>query len=137
MIAGAVAQMLVTGGLAGVSIGRFGADYVKGGAAQYAVSDEGGADATVLGTASDPWYEARLQVRCRADDMIAAVEGLKTAFDLVRAAYGQTLVWTNPRGGTRSYQLIVVKTEMRPTWFPSPTPGEVATCNFKLRVRPA
>lgn len=140
MIAGAVAQMLVAGGLTAVSVGQFGSDYVRGDTAHYAVSDEGGGDHTVLGaTGTNAWYDDRLQIRARADDAIAAVEALQTAFALVQAQRGQTLVWTNPGAGaaTRNYQLIVVAPEQRPTWFPSPTPGEVATCNFRLRVKPA
>lgn len=134
MLAGALAQWLEAGGFAQVLTGGLG-DYSATRPTTYAVSVESGADATWLGDGGNPWYEARVQVRAQASNSIAAEEALWATMPRIRDARGATLSWDNPLGGVQQYEVSTVRAVTRPTWFPSPGEGEVATSNYRLRVR--
>lgn len=130
MLAGAVQQALKAAGLNPVSVGGFG-DYTAGPPA-WCVHVELGADATLEGDV----YGARLQLRTRAANAIAAENAGRRAFDLVRALDGTELAWVDPTGeADRRYQVSAIVALQRPTWFPTPEPGEETSCNFQLLVR--
>ena len=130
MLAGAIQQYLKAQGLAPVSVGGFG-DYTQAAAPAYAVHAEPGADAELEGGS----YEARLQLRTRAANAIAAEEAARDAFDLIRAADGQTLAWVDPVGDAdRQYLVEAIAAIQRPTWYPTPEPGEETSSNFRLFV---
>lgn len=137
MIAGAVQQQLQALGLNPVLLGQFG-DYVAANGPVWVLSAESGADDSFLADGGNPFYGVRLQARCRASNMVAAEEGLLRAFGFLVALRGQTLTWTPPvsvGGSTRSYRIEHREIVTRPTWFPTPEAGEVATSNLRLNVR--
>lgn len=137
MIAGAVQQHLQVLGLDPVLLGQFG-DYVAASGPVWVLSAESGADDSFLADEGNPFYGVRLQARCRASNMVAAEEGLWRAFYLVVALRGQTILWTPPvsiGGPTRNYRIERREIVTRPTWFPTPEAGEVATSNFRLNIR--
>jgi len=134
MIAGAVMLYLRAQGLSPVRLATLG-DYTAGAGAVWAVFDEAGGDVSRLDRSVE-WYAARLQVRARSDDMVRAVAACRQAYDLIRAARGMTLTWTDPiTAAVRQYQLMRVNPFTRPTWIPTRAPGEMATSNYDLRVR--
>lgn len=136
MIAGAVQQYLKAQGLAPVSVGGFG-DYTAAGAPAWAVQAESGADSTHQGDTD--LYPVRLQVRSRASHAIAAENAGRQAYPLVLALSDQTIAWDDPTdesgASDRQYQVSGVRAVQRPTWFPTPQPGEETSCNFVMNVR--
>lgn len=133
MIAGAVQQRLGAAGLSPVRIAEFG-DYVAGAGPVWAVYDEPGRDWGVLESTRP--YEVALQVRARDDDMLRALRACRRALVEVLALAGDLVSWTDPQTGTvEQYRVLGVRRINGPTWVPSPTPGEVATSNYRLQVR--
>lgn len=132
MLDGAVQQYLKANGLVPVHVAGFG-DYTTAGAPAYAVRVEAGADADHDGDM--PRYPVRLQLRTRAANMPDALKAAEAAFVLILALNGQTIDWVDPRDdATRSYEVSGVRAVQRPTWFPTPEPGEETSCNFVARV---
>lgn len=130
MLAGAIQQYLKAQGLSPVYVAGFG-DYTTVGVPAVAVHAEPGADAELDGGA----YEARVQLRTRAANQPAAEEMGRSAFDRLMAADGRVLTWTSPVGGpSRNYRLEAIRALQRPTWYPTPEPGEETSCNFRMLV---
>lgn len=131
MLSGAVQQWLKAQGLSPVHVGGFG-DYSRAGAAAWAVTALPGADVAI--GHPDP-YDARLQLRTRAADMVSAEEAARTAMGMIRGMGGQTLLWTSPvDASTRSYRIQGVRVVQRPQWFPTQEAGEETSANFDLFV---
>lgn len=129
MLAGAVQQYLKAQGLTPVYVAAFG-DYTA--TLAYAVRAESRTDVELNGGA----YEAGLQLRTRAANIIAAENAGGIAMNHLLNADGQTLFWDDPTGpaGDKSYLLEAISIVNRPTWFPTTEPGEETSANFSLFV---
>jgi hypothetical protein len=135
VIAGAVRQWLMAGGLTPVHISAM-PDYRVGAGVVFVVHDEPERDESSYSDAGRPWYLARVQIRCRADNHPAAWAGADAALKRLHAAVRQVLPWTPPPGvPARSYRIEHVETVTRPTYIPTPEPGYMATTNAYLHVR--
>lgn len=128
MIAAAIAGYLTAAGLSPVRVAVLG-DYKPGAGPVWAIYDEPGRDLPRLDLRGREIYEARLQIRARADNMMAAVAAVDQAYRLVRDADKQELI-----GGERKYRVVRTETINRPRWIPSPTAGELAVANIDLLV---
>lgn len=129
MLAGAIQQYLKAQGLLKVNVAQFG-DYAQDTA--YAVAAFPDTDAELTGGA----YNARVQLRVRAPNMIAAENAARIARTHILSADGDTLAWDDPTGpaGDRSYLLEAIQTRNRPTWYATPEAGEEVSANFSLLV---
>lgn len=130
MLAGAIQQWLKAQGMTRVLVGGFG-DYSETGTPAVAVHAEPDANVEMdSGT-----YSARLQLRTRAANAIAAENLGRTALDHVLAADGEALAFTDPTGEQdRTYRLEAIAIVNRPTWYPTPEPGEETSCNLRAMV---
>lgn len=129
MLSVAIQQYLKANGLTPVNVYQF-ANYT--GATEYVVRTESRTDAEF----SDGAYNAALQIRTRAANAVAAEKAARTAMNLVLAADGQTLLFDDPTtpAQDRSYRLEAIAIVNRPTWYPTPEPGEETSANFSLLV---
>lgn len=130
MLAGAIQQYLRRAGLSPVYVGGFG-DYTTAGAPAWNVSVESDDFAELDGAT----YNARLQIRSRAANIIAAENAGRTAFDAVRAMDGEDLPWDDPTGGPdRTYRVEAIRVVNHPTWYATPEMGEETAANLRLFV---
>lgn len=131
MIGGALQQWLVAGGISAFleELPDF------KGALQVVVGVTPGADALLGGPAGN-LYPVPTQVRAKATDLLEAQDGADAAVARLLAAKGETLTWTDPRDAENepTYEIERVRLVQRPTWIPSPTSGEIVTCNLIVSV---
>src|SRR5688572_3944740 len=131
MLAGAIQQYLKANGLTPVNVSQF-SDYSASAPAAVTVVAFSDGDAELTGGA----YGARVQLRARASNQIAAENKARQAMVLVLAADGLTLVWDDPvtPPTDRSYKLEAISIRNRPSWFPTAEAGEEVSCNLSLLV---
>ncbi len=130
MLAGAVQQYLLAQGMTPVSVDGFG-DYTTVGAAAVSVHAESDADAELVGGS----YNARVQLRGRASNAVAAENVARQALALLLSADGTVIGWDDPTGEQdRTYLLEAIRVVNRPTWYPTPRVGEETSCNCRLMV---
>lgn len=126
MLAGAIQQYLKANGMALVYVSAFG-DYTA--ATAVAVAATLGRDATL----DDESYYARVQIRARAANAVAAENAARQALELLLAADGLTLEWDDPTNAAdRSYLIEAISIVNRPTWYPTLEQGEECSCNVEL-----
>lgn len=131
MLADAIRQLLKANGLAPVYLTAF-ADYSAVAAPSWAVTATPDGNVEFTGGA----YAARVQIRTRAADAIAAENAGRQASDILLAVDGQTIAWddTSTPPHDRSYTLEAISIVNRPTWYPTPEAGEETSCNFEMFV---
>lgn len=129
MLAGAIQLRLKAGGLTPVNVAQF-SDYTA--TTAWAVAAFPDRDAELSGGA----YRARVQIRARAADIIAAENAGRAAMNILLAADGATLLWDDPKTPPtdRSYKVEAISIQNRPTWYPTPEAGEEVSANFSLLV---
>jgi hypothetical protein len=127
MIALALQQLLKSAGLPWVGVGTLG-DFAPGAAPRLSVYAAAGA--------GEGLYPVTVQVRARAADLVAAEGACAIAYDTILQARYTTLHWAD---GARSgaFDVRWIEARDRPTWYPTPDPGEEAAVNFTVYVREA
>lgn len=131
MLAGAIQQLLKANGMSPVYWPAF-SDYSDTATPSWAVTTSSDGDAEFVGGA----YFARVQIRTRAQNPIAAEKAGRQALAVVLAADGQTIAWDDPTtpAADRSYKLEAISIVNRPTWYPTPEGGEETSTNLSLLV---
>ena len=82
-------------------------------------------------------YPVSLQVLARAPDAVSAVEGLREVYEVMLGLRYSEVAYEDPLDASRNrtYHVRWIEALQRPTYVPSPTPGEEATVNFRVYVR--
>lgn len=126
MLSLAVLQVLKAEGFQRLRVGGF-IDYNNDVA--FAINDFPGGD--------EGLYGAGLQVRSRAPDAVSAVMELERVYDAIIDLRYTTIPYVDPLDTSRNrdYDIRWIEPIQRPTYIPTPTPGEEATVNFRLYVR--
>lgn len=128
MLTGAIQQLLKANGLSPVYVEAFG---------NYNTDTSWAVHADPRNNASldDGSYNAGIQLRTRAANVVAAEIAGRQALAIVLAADGTTITWTDPTAvANRQYKLEAISIVNRPTWFPTAEPGEETSCNVQLFV---
>lgn len=131
MLAGAIQQYLKAQGMSPVTVGYL-PDFTQAALPAIAVVAFSDRDAEL----SDGAYSARVQLRSRAADAVAAENVAREALDTLLAADGLTLEWDDPTSPPtdRSYLVEAISIVNRPTWFPTSELGEETSCNVEMLI---
>lgn len=132
MLAGAVWQLLKAQGMDPVFFEGFG-DYKSVGAPAVSVHAEPDAYVQLTGGS----FGARIQLRGRAANIVAAESVAREALAILMAADGSTVTWVDEwtDGPDRSYRLEAISpVNAQPVPYPTPEVGEEVSCNCRLHV---
>ena len=105
-------------------------DYSAGSAPTHAVYVAPGGDEIL--------YDARVQIRTRAANVLAAEAAAMDAREAMLDLRYQTVEYDDPRdppGVTQAYHFLYIDPIERPTYIPDPSPGYLFSANYRVFIR--